>query len=101
MGSCISLATVKSPAVDGIKEPEETFVPPLMLGLPLGSCRQAALFTKLDEALQQQQLASVARLCEPSGSRPVGQQQREERLQLSWQREKGQHHGAGAQTAAT
>jgi hypothetical protein len=77
------LAIVISPAVDSFKELEESCVVPLTLGLQLGSCRQAAFFTQLHEALLQQQLATMARLREPAGSRRVDQQQCEERLQLA------------------
>ena len=72
---------------------------PLTLGLQLGSCRQAAFFTKLDEALLQQQLASMARLREPASSRRICQQQHEVRLQLGHQLEQGQDHGSAARTA--
>ena len=88
-----------SPAVDRFKELEESCVLPLTLGLQLGSCRQAAFFTKLDEALLQQQLASMARLREPASSRRICQQQHEVRLQLGHQLEQGQDHGSAARTA--
>jgi len=79
----VCLAAVVKPTLDSLEQLEESG--PLLLtpGFHLGLCYQAALFTKLDEALPQQQLASVARLCEPPGSRPVGQSASEERLYQS------------------
>ena len=90
----VRLAAVESPTVDSLKALENSR--PLLLahGCHLGLRRQAALFTKLDEALQKHPLASTARLSEPPGSRRVDQQLREERLHFSRQREKRQGHGA-------
>ena len=70
---CMCLAHVKCPAVDSLKVLEDSVPLPLAHGLHAGFCRQAVLFTKLDKALQQQQLAGTARLCESSGSRRVDQ----------------------------
>ena len=97
----MSLAIVKSPAVDSIKELEEGCVLPLMLGLQLGSCRQAAFFTKVDETLAKQLLAGVIRLSKPTGGRRVDQQRHKERLQLGHQLEQRQDHAAAARSAPT
>ena len=95
----VCLAAVKRPTVDTQRVRGERGPLPLTLGFHLGLRRQAALFAQRSETLLKQLLAGVARLCEPTGGRRVGQPQHEERLQLRRQLEQGQDHVAAAEVA--
>ena len=59
-----------------------------------GLLRQATIFVKRSELLLKQLLAVSARLCKPTGSRRIDQQQHKERLQFRRQREQGQARGS-------